>query len=334
LKLPVSVFRQLFDHQLEKKIMRNVILLCTALLAIVLFPGGASAQSNQTFVSATGSDSNTCTEASPCLTFAKAYTQTVAGGSILCLNSGQYATTTLTITSNLTIDCGAGNTGRMDLNSGSVLINITSAVHVTLRHLSLAGSLTVNSNGIVFAAAGGSLDIEDSVIKGFAGSGSLGFGIQFTPSGSGRSSISLSGTKVQGNNIGISVAPASGQITSVGFYGVGIGGNSADGLDLAGAGITAGDMRDGVIANNGANGVVGSSSGGVFFTVEGSTVSANLGAGIETNAAAANVAVAHSTIGGNGQGIKALSGALLSFGDNHISANGVNGSFTGVTPQQ
>jgi hypothetical protein len=113
-----------------------------------------------------------------------------------------------------------------------------------------------------------------------------------------------------------------------------LGGNAADGLDLAGAGVTAGDMRQSVLANNGANGFVGSSAGGVYFTIEGSTVSANLGVGIQTNAAAANVGVAASTIGGNGIGVRSLSGSLFSFGDNHISANGSNGAFTGVTPLQ
>jgi hypothetical protein len=317
----------------RKKIMRNVILLRTASFAMVLFAVGTSAQA-QTWVSATGSDANTCTQASPCATFAKAYTVAGAGGTILCLNSGQYATTTLTITTDVTIDCGEGAIGRMDLTSGSVGINISagSAVHVTLRHLSMSGAS--GSSGIVATIPAGSLVIEDSIIKGFTGTGSNGYGILFTPTGSGRSSLSLSSTKVQSNNIGVSVAPASGQITSVGFYSVGIGGNGTDGLDLAGAGVTAGDMRQSVLANNGANGFVGSSAGGVFFTIEGSTVSANLGVGIQTNAAAANVAVAASTIGGNGMGIRALSGSLLSFGDNHISANGSNGTFTGVTPLQ
>jgi hypothetical protein len=59
-----------------------------------------------------------------------------------------------------------------------------------------------------------------------------------------------------------------------------------------------------------------------------------LGVGIETNSANAAVDVATSTIGGNGTGVKSLSGSLTSFGDNHISANGLNGTFTNTIPLQ
>jgi hypothetical protein len=326
---------------LEQK-MRNVILLCTVIVATGVYSGSASASVGsalQTFVSATGNDGNNCTQIAPCATFARAYSLTAPGGSILCLNSGQYATVPLFITMDVTIDCGAGNVGRMDLDtsSGTSMISISSgsAVNVTLRHLSISGNnrtgttLSDTFDGIAVAIPAGSLTIEDSVIKDFSGNG-----INFTPSGSGRSSLTLSSTKVENNHAGVGVNPASGQITSVGFYHVGLGGNVGDGLDLGGAGITAGDMRSSVVANNGNNGIVGASAGGVFFTIEGSTISANLAIGIEAGSPAANLAVAHSTIGGNGTGIKAASGSLFSFGDNHISANGVNGSFTGKTPEQ
>src|ERR1700686_4168850 len=101
-----------------------------------------------------------------------------------------------------------------------------------------------------------------------------------------------------------------------------------------GAGVVAAEIRQSALANNNGNGFVGSSAGGVYFTIEESTFSANLGVGIETNSASANVDVAASTIGGNGTGIKSLSGSLASFGDNHISANGVNGTFTSTIPLQ
>ncbi len=305
----------------------------TSLCAMALIVAGTSAY-GQAFVSSTGNDANTCTEAAPCLTFQRALTQTVNFGSITCLNTGQYSSTTLTITQSVTIDCHDGNSGRMDLSGGGTIainINASSAVHVTLRHLSLVG--TSGSSGVVTTGfpPGSSLVIQESYIESFGGSG---FGVSFTPTGSGRSSLSISNTSLSGNGVAVSVAPPSGQITSVLFTSCGMGGSTTDGLDLAGAGVTAGVMRQCTVANNNGNGFVGSSAGGVYFTIEELTFSANLGVGIETNSASANVDVAASTIGGNGTGIKSLSGSLTSFGDNHISANGVNGTFTSTIPLQ
>jgi len=41
--------------------------------------------------------------------------------------------------------------------------------------------------------------------------------------------------------------------------------------------------------------------------------------------------VGASTIGGNGTGVLPTAGSLISFGDNHMSANGANGNFTSTT---
>jgi hypothetical protein len=43
------------------------------------------------------------------------------------------------------------------------------------------------------------------------------------------------------------------------------------------------------------------------------------------------VNVGASTIGGNGTGVVAQSGSLISFGNNQMSANGTNGNFTSTT---
>ena len=92
-------------------------------------------------------------------------------------------------------------------------------------------------------------------------------------------------------------------------------------------------MRDSVVGENGLNGVQ-SSSGQVYFTVEESSIVDNLVNGIQTNSAGSVVNVGASTIGGNGTGVKALSGSITSFGNNQMSANGSNGTFTSTTPLQ
>jgi hypothetical protein len=316
-------------------------LACIGLLATAFVAVGTSAH-GQAFVSSNGNDANACTQAAPCATFAHAVSVISDGGSIQCLNSGQYANTTLTITKSVTIDCGVGNVGRMDLSGGGTIginINASSPASIILRHLNINGVNTAtNINGVVTTnLPGGQLVIEDSTIGGFTGSGSNGYGILFTPnSGSpnGRATIFLENTEVAANNIGVSIAPASGQIASVFFANVVIGGNTGDGLDLAGAGTIAGDMRQSVVAASGGNGIVASSTNGVFFTIEGSTIVANLGIAIETNSSSAQLNVGASTIGANGTGVKSLLGSLISFGDNHMSANGSNGNFTSTAALQ
>ena len=72
----------------------------------------------------------------------------------------------------------------------------------------------------------------------------------------------------------------------------------------------------------------------VYFTVEESSIVANLSYGVLTNSAGSVVNVGASTIGGNRTGVTAFSGSLISFGNNQMSANGVNGSFTATTPLQ
>jgi hypothetical protein len=90
-------------------------------------------------------------------------------------------------------------------------------------------------------------------------------------------------------------------------------------------------MRDSVVGGNANVGVLANATQ-VFFTVEESSIVANLTAGIRTNSAGAVVNVGASTIGGNGTGVLPTQGSLISFGNNQTSANGSSGNFTDVTP--
>jgi hypothetical protein len=106
------------------------------------------------------------------------------------------------------------------------------------------------------------------------------------------------------------------------------------GLNLHGPGIVSGTMRHSVAGENAFQGVYTDASQ-VYFTVEESSIVANLSYGIETNSAGSVVNVGASTIGGNGTGVRGFSGSsLISFGNNQMSANGINGSFTATTPLQ
>jgi hypothetical protein len=140
----------------------------------------------------------------------------------------------------------------------------------------------------------------------------------------------VSNTQIFDNEEGVSIQPPSGQIASVSFNQVELIANTGNGIFLTGAGVTAGTIRNSVIGENGTNGVL-AQSGQVFVTVEESSIVANLSNGIQTNSAGANLNVTASTISANGTGIKPTSGSIVSFGNNTLNGNAVDGNFTSTT---
>src|SRR5260370_26270645 len=79
------------EETMRHDILKRLILasLCAvAVLGLSALPAGA--QSNRTWVSTVGSDSNPCTRTAPCLTFATALTNTNPGGEINVLDSGNF----------------------------------------------------------------------------------------------------------------------------------------------------------------------------------------------------------------------------------------------------
>jgi hypothetical protein len=301
-------------------IMRKLVLLCASLCAIVLsFSASPVRAQNVAWVSANGSGT-TCSETSPCATFATAIA--TGASQISCLSSGSYGP--VTITTSLTIDCGTGNVGNIVSSSASAItINTTAAATIILRHFGLNG--VSNNTGIVGINANsffsGTLIIEDCMIHGYH----AGFGIGFQPS-NGRGLLQVSNSQIFDNAEGIDVAAGSGQIASVTFNRVELVGNTDFGVALVGN-VVAGTMRDSVVGENGQNGVLANASQ-VFFTIEEPSIVDNLGNGIETITAGSSVKVGSSTIGGNGTGLLASSGSIVSFGNNQISDNGSDGTFT------
>jgi hypothetical protein len=322
-----------------ESIMKMLMLICGSLLAMA-FSTATTPVHAQTlgWVSSNGSDANNCSQTSPCATFAGVIGK---GGfsQINCLGSGNYGAlnaATLSITSSIIIDCGEGNVGEMQISTiaggnAAININASSALTVVLRHLSLNGS-GVSGSGTygIFTQSfpSGTLIVENCTIHGF-GAG----GIEFDPS-LGRGTLVVSNSLLYGNGgESIKVAPSSGQIASVAIDGVKII-NGADGLSLEGAGVVAGTIRHSLVGLNSNVGIFVSATGGVFFSVEESTIVDNLQQGIRTTSAAAIVNVGASTIGGNGTGVRSDAGSIISFGNNQMSANGSNGTFTSTTALQ
>ena len=94
-------------------------------LAMALSVAPAQAQNARSFVSGQGSDSNNCTLAAPCRTFAQAITWTNAGGEIDVLNTAGYGPVTITKAISIVNDGGtasifpgSGGTG-ITINGGA-----------------------------------------------------------------------------------------------------------------------------------------------------------------------------------------------------------------------
>jgi hypothetical protein len=302
--------------------MKKLMLLCATLfaMAFVVPATPAHAANTRSWVSASGSDSNACTQAAPCLTFAHSITQTSSGGEIDCLTGGDFGA--VTITQSITIDCGAGQVGAIGVTLGdAITLNTSSSAVIILRNLSLNGFGTSGATGIYTQSfPGGTLIVQHCSIHAFGDDG-----IFFTPS-SGRGLLQVSDTAVYNNGYGIIVGASSGVIASAVFDRVEITANTYDGLVL-GSGTIAGTLRQSLVRENGEYGVYADASA-VYFTVEESSVIDNLSYGIYSNASGVNLEVGASTIGGNGTGVYATAGSIYTFGNNQMSANGSNGTFT------
>jgi hypothetical protein len=314
--------------------MRKLILLYASLCSMVLLFAASPVRAQSVlWVAATGSDANVCSQVSPCGTFQGAINKGSVS-QINCLTSGNYGA--VTITASIVIDCGTGNVGTVSVTGTGTLaisINASSAVTIVLRHLSLNGNNSALAGIGTLAFASGTLVVEDCTIQGFANGGTSGSGIFFQPT-AGRGLLQVSDSRVFNNFDGIQVQPTNNQIASVTLNRVEVTGNSHNGVHLNGVGVVAGTMRDSVVGGNANFGVITGATQ-VFFTVEESSIVANLVAGIGSNASGSVVNVGASTIGGNGTGLSPTAGSsLISFGNNQMSANGANGNFTSTTALQ
>ena len=146
--------------------------------AAACYASPAAAQATRTWVSGVGDDANPCSRTAPCKTFAGAISKTAAGGEINCLDPGGFGG--VTITKAITINC-AYTEGGVLVGSAGITINAGPSDVVYLRGLDIFGVNPGATNGVRFIAGAG-LHIEDSVIRRFQGTNSVG--VLFQPSGS------------------------------------------------------------------------------------------------------------------------------------------------------
>jgi hypothetical protein len=137
----------------------------------------------QTFVSSSGNDANTssgCQMGAPCQTIDRALSVTVAGGAVVCLDTGSFNVSPINITQAVTIDCHdrlvAAIPSTEPCAEDGIVINAPGGV-VTLRDINISGSPTSLSdqpicgqNGIHIEAAA-VVNLEDCVTENWSQSG-------------------------------------------------------------------------------------------------------------------------------------------------------------------
>jgi hypothetical protein len=309
-------------------------------LAAALPTAPATAQSPRTFVSPTGSDSNSCLLAAPCRTFQTALAHTNPGGEISVLGTAGYTGgNTLTIDKAISIvNPGAFEAGIVVPSGGNgIVINAGASDIVTLRGLTIEGG-SVGTNGIVFNS-GASLSITNSTIRNLTT-----HGIFFQPSAA--SKLFVSNTYIADlGSVGIYVIPSSGgtqygevlaAINRVEIH------NAYWGIAADGANATMGiidvSVTDSIVANGQYGFAAASDLDHIVtnLTVMRSTA-ANNGTGIYRSGSHVNLYIGQSTVRPwNYGGVTVENhspGFVESFGDNYIVGNVDPGTLNSIPKQ-
>jgi Pro-kumamolisin, activation domain/Divergent InlB B-repeat domain len=300
--------------------------------------GTSGPQAARTWVSASsGSDSNPCTLALPCLTFAAAQAQTEAGGEIDVLDPGDFGP--VTITQSLTIDGGQTNPSTITAPAGTsgIVVSAGATDVINLRGLSFSGFNQPGTSGVTFNSGAG-LAVDNCVFQDFAAAG-----IMFAPGNGSATKVKLviAHTTVVDNATGIWIKPTGGSTADVELESLTVSNNAGDGLRVdstGGSGATNLTITDSTLSLNLGSGIDAlSGPGSVTADITRVVASAN-GNGIlsnQTSGGTAAVTVGHSVLYGNGTALQASGGgSLLSYSNNQVTGNVADGSFTGIAVLQ
>lgn len=284
----------------------------------------ALATSSQTWVSASGANSGACPIAAPCKTFAYAYAQTSANGTINVLSSGDFGP--LTIAKSISIVADGTVAAIYSASGGSAIIVNAPGIDVSLRGLTidLFGSANL---GIRFIK-GQALHVQNCTIRG------TGNGIRFSPSTVGISELYVSDTVIsKGPGDGLAVVPTGNAYAKVMIERVRVENTGSDGIMFDGtSGAINATVRDSVASGNSASGItIAGNAGHPLNVMLKSAASINNGnTGIVANGG--QIRMGDSTVSGNNLGLSIGSGSLiLSYGNNQVNGNfgGGDGAMSG-----
>jgi hypothetical protein len=299
--------------------MKRFIL--AAALAVTLPAVSAHAQNGtltRSFVSSSGLDTNACTIAAPCQSFAVAYTKISANGIIAALDPGKYGP--ITIVGPVTINGNGWAAITGPANGPAVYILAGANDAIKLSGLELDGANAADSTGISFQV-GKSLIVSNCVIRQFTNAGmqlnAIGaltvltdstienntlYGVDYAPAGNG-STFNFDHVRFLGNNNAMSVE-------NTNFPS----GNST---------LTVANGSNSVAIGNGIGfDAIGFETSDIILNLDSVTAEANTGEGIRSRGA--NIFLSRSKIGNNvgyvGYRID-NDGNIVSAGNNVITDN-------------
>jgi hypothetical protein len=300
---------------------RTIFMVAALALAVTLPAMPAQAQAERTFVSGTGSDSNNCTTLStPCRHFAAAYAATAADGEIDVLDPANYGS--FTITGPVSIEGHGWASISPVAGQSAITINAPGATDkINIIGVVLDGLHNTNTTGIRFNS-GGTLNVQDSVIRNFGVQG-----INFDTNTSNPIQLFVSNALLSDNGFdGIDMSPGGTGTTYSVLDHVRMQNNGRAGLvvqtpiSTQTVNVT---VSDSVSAGNGQYGIIATSiNGTIDIMVRNCTIAFNHFAGLNAVGSTATVRVTRSTITGNVNDYSVISpGKVLSYRDNNIDGN-------------
>lgn len=278
------------------------------LLFLLITATVAHAQASRTWVSGVGDDANPCSRTAPCKTFAGAISKTTAGGEIDALDPGGYGA--VTITKAITIDGGGGQVASVLVaGTNGIVVSAGASDVVILRNLRING---LNGSGLsgIYVLGAGSVHVEHCDIFGFGVRG-----IDFETSGS----LFVSDTSIKASG-GAAIYVTNARAT---IEGVTASGNQSGVVVASGATVS---VKRSVLSGNGM-GVAAAYAASALLEVDDSLIANNQWGVVASQGATArlnNVSVFDNYL----QGLfRDGSSYIMSFGNNHLAGNAVDGSF-------
>ncbi len=284
-----------------------------ALLALAI-PSSAFGQATRTWVSGVGDDANPCSRTAPCKTFAGAISKTAAKGEINVLDPGGFGA--VTITKSITIKAEGVTAGVLTNAGNAISVNAGVNDKVKLFGLDIDGLGSASSGVRIFQAK--TVVVRNSQIYEFA----------------------QNGVDIRPTNVGMHVVITDVHIHDIAGDGV-LAAPTATGNDLR-VDIRRSDIEDsfcGVAATSfglaaspnfasecGTNSSTSGINSKVTVNMFGSGIFNN-GNGVYSRGAQSTDRIGDNDIADNFNGLlRTDTGAIVSFGDNHIDGNNNNGA--------
>ena len=301
-------------------------LLVVAVAVAASLPVASSHAQNIEYVSATGSDSNSCTPALPCADVQGALAKggLLSGESVrvICIGGSEVNSIGIFLNEGATadVDCPQGDLPFFSSAGGVVTVRFR---HLSLGEASVASAIT--------ASSGGTFILEDCVFTD-----STAAELDVEPNGP--LNLVIRNSRISNSGSGILLKPAAGGSIHAILDHVTIADNSGGGIkiDTTNGPVTT-DITDSDISNNGGNGInaVGAAGGQNIVSIKNSVIAKNGAAGVQANGANAAVLAQVTLFDQNASGATSVvgSGHISTYGNNSIIGSAGSG-FTGTAPLQ